>query len=152
MLQVGEKIARMKPNYPEPENPREYHTVTRGWIANEIFRRSNPAKLTLGEFLEREISSRLHGADVFIGCPRTNFYPGHYETDEGKLDKQTSSPRRLPSLIGVLDYMKDEIRRLEIPSANGNCSARGLAKIGALMANKGKLDGIELMRKPTQKF
>ena len=32
-------------------------------------------------------------------------------------------------------------RKGEAPSANGNCNARGLAAIAALMANKGELGG-----------
>ena len=32
-------------------------------------------------------------------------------------------------------------RKGEAPSANGNCNARGLAAISAVMANKGELGG-----------
>ena len=32
-------------------------------------------------------------------------------------------------------------RKGEAPSANGNCNARGLAAIAAVMANKGELGG-----------
>lgn len=35
--------------------------------------------------------------------------------------------------------------QVELPSANANCSARGLAKLGALMANRGHLDNVEVM-------
>jgi CubicO group peptidase (beta-lactamase class C family) len=45
---------------------REYHALTRGWIANEVFRRVDPAGRTIGEFLREEISGPL-GADVTIG-------------------------------------------------------------------------------------
>ena len=33
----------------------------------------------------------------------------------------------------------------EIPSSNAHCSARGLAKLAALMANGGAMDGLRLM-------
>lgn len=37
----------------------------------------------------------------------------------------------------------------EIPSANGQCSARGIAKIAAMMANKGEVEGIRILSKKT---
>jgi len=37
----------------------------------------------------------------------------------------------------------------EVPSANGHCSARGLAKIASVMANKGSIDGIEILSEET---
>jgi len=46
----------------------------------------------------------------------------------------------------VMEFNLPELRRSEYPSANGNCSARGLAKLGSYMANKGKDgDGNTLM-------
>ena len=40
-----------------------------------------------------------------------------------------------------------EGRTVEIPSANANCSARGLALIGAAMANKGQFKNTKLLSK-----
>merc|ERR1719228_2855773 len=36
-------------------------------------------------------------------------------------------------------------RRGETPSANGNCSARGLAKVAAAMANGGSFQGVTVL-------
>ena len=41
------------------------------------------------------------------------------------------------------------LRKGEIPSANGNCSARGLAKVAAMMANKGTFEGKTLLSPQT---
>ena len=47
-------------------------------------------------------------------------------------------------------YMQsDQVRKLEIPSANFNASARGLAMLGAYMANKGQLCGKRLISEET---
>ena len=35
---------------------REYHALTRGWVANEIFRRADKRKRTLGEFLAEDVA------------------------------------------------------------------------------------------------
>ena len=40
-----------------------YHAVTRDWIANEIFRRVEPQKRTMGEYLSQE----LPDIDIHIG-------------------------------------------------------------------------------------
>ena len=45
---------------------REYHALTRGWIANELFRRVDPQGRTIGEFVQQEISQPLH-IDLAIG-------------------------------------------------------------------------------------
>ena len=38
-----------------------------------------------------------------------------------------------------MEFNTPDFRRSECPSANGNCSARGLAKLASFMANKGML-------------
>ncbi len=48
------------------DKKREYHAVTRGWIVNEVFRRVDPERRTIGEFLREDISGPL-GADAVIG-------------------------------------------------------------------------------------
>ena len=53
---------------------RQYHAVTRGWVANEVFRRVHPLGLTIGEFLSANINTTLD-ARVFIGCDDPNYCP-----------------------------------------------------------------------------
>ena len=61
-----------------PELPdtgrRQYHALTRGWIANEVVRRVNPAQGTIGEFLLENVSKPL-SARVFIGTEDQDFCP-----------------------------------------------------------------------------
>ena len=38
-----------------------------------------------------------------------------------------------------------ETRRGQTPSANGNCSARGLSKVGAVLAKKGTFGDVTLL-------
>merc|ERR1711977_68115 len=51
-------IAAQVPAQP-PGEKREYHAVTRGWIANEIVRRADPQGRTIGEFLRDEVAIPL---------------------------------------------------------------------------------------------
>ena len=61
-------IAGQTPKW--PDHRREYHALTRGWIANEIVVRVDPSHRTIGEFLRDEIAAPLElSADFFIGTP-----------------------------------------------------------------------------------
>ena len=64
---VGEIIERQTQRFRDGDgNQREYHAMTRGFIANEVFRRIEPQGRTMGEYLRQEISGPLE-ADVHIG-------------------------------------------------------------------------------------
>ena len=161
---LGEIIAGQTCCYPEDQK-REYHSLTRGWIANEIFRRAHPTGSTLGEYLQEEVARPL-SADVFVGVPPVKFDDYAPVTDikltsvlSGCLNPaNTSVDTNLAELLGLLNmlrkYSKDTtrnreaflpidgkketavgalfnlpvVRQGETSSANGNCSARGLAK------------------------
>ncbi len=65
--QTGEIIEQQPLNYGDYEaGSREYHAMTRGWIANELFRRIDPAGRTIGEYLHTEMNAPDH-TDVVIG-------------------------------------------------------------------------------------
>ena len=70
---VGQVIERQSPSYPDTGR-RENHAVTRGWIANEIFRRVSPDQRTIGEFLLENVSKPL-SARAFIGTEDQDFCP-----------------------------------------------------------------------------
>ena len=62
---VGQVIERQSPSYPDTGR-RQYHAVTRGWVANEIVRRVSPDQRTIGEFLLENVSEPL-SVRAFIG-------------------------------------------------------------------------------------
>ena len=176
---LGEVIARQKCVYPEG-GKREYHTITRGWVANEIFRRVHPEGKTIGEFVDEKIARPLE-ADLYIGVPASkeqDYAPAH-EFKPKKVIRESLKPASSRAIeIGFVELMKilnifrklvgsapppfrqykdynmkqfgplysiDVMRRGESSSVNGNCSARGLAKLGAVMANQGTLAGLTLL-------
>jgi len=168
---VGALIEKQTQSYP-PTGKRAYHAVTRGWIANEIFRRVHPSGLTVGEHLKSTVSDVLD-ARVFIGTEDKMYSPvismslpfivgqslipkflgRAIEPNVAQLAVLMNTFRKFlnagkdkPPAISGLDvsgkiWNKPEIRRSEIPSANGNCSARGFAKVAAAMANGGSFKG-----------
>ena len=63
------KIGEVLESHPlrfRQDTPREYHAMTRGWVANEVFRRVDPYGRTIGEFLCEDLCPRLE-ADVHVG-------------------------------------------------------------------------------------
>jgi len=169
--EIGQLIEKQTQKFPATGR-RAYHAVTRGWIANEVFRRVHPSGLTIGEHLKSTVSDNLN-ARVFIGTEDQNYSPVEsmgksfilrqslipksrgraIDPDFFELAGLMNQFRKMlkagkdspPALVG-LDvsgklWNTPTIRKGESPSANGNCSARGLAKIAAAMANKGGFDG-----------
>jgi len=175
--EVGEVIERQTPSFPQNQK-RAYHAVTRGWIANEVFRRVEPNGATIGEHL-KDIAKGLN-ADVYIGVEDNqidNYWPVKHmsgafifgESLKPKLLGRAIDPnffdllkllnvfrqfaadveKQGPAFEGMRkdneQWNDEEIRRGEIPSANGNCSARGLALVAAAMANKGSFKGFQVL-------
>ena len=178
---IGEVIARQKPVYPAG-GKREYHAITRGWVANEIFRRVHPEGKTIGEFLEEKVARPLD-IDVYIGVPAglEKVYAPVHELKAGMMIRESLKPASTRAInIGFLELLKfmnlfrklmaaasttptfkqfkdynmkllgplyniEEMRQGETSSANGNCSARGLAKLGAAMAGQGTLGGVTVL-------
>ena len=89
---VARIIARQKPSHTEtdPEKaPRQYHSLTRGWIVNEIVRRVDPQSRTIGELLRDEIAAPLQlGSELSIGTPRHLSPTSKEKTDAGRHEIQ----------------------------------------------------------------
>ncbi len=67
---IGSIIERQSQNFPKGSgNARQYHAFTRGFIANELFRRIDPAGRTIGEYLRKDICEPLE-IDVMVGVKK----------------------------------------------------------------------------------
>jgi CubicO group peptidase (beta-lactamase class C family) len=180
---VGQMIESHAQSYrPDGGSAREYHAVTRGWIANELFRRVDPAGRTIGEFLREDISAPL-GVDAIIGVRENelarrvavvplgfgahfmhSMKPGfmrrkvfhNFFQISGRLARilpamRKGTTRGTPPPFKGMDkiafFNENAVAMGETPSANANCSARGLAKIAAMMAAGGKWEGVEYLSK-----
>ena len=159
---------------------REYHALTRGWIANELFRRVEPGGRTMGQFLREEISAPL-GIDVFIGLhadelrrvSEVQLLGFGYQFAQGLVPRalgrrielnlaQTlakiwrlrgaingGTTRGAPTPIAGLQQLSvfdsPAMSQGEVPSAGAKCSARGLAKLAAIMASGGRQFGQQIL-------
>ena len=143
------KLARQEPAWP-PGTATSYHAMTYGWIVGETLRRASGR--SIGNFAREEIAGPL-GADIFIGLP---------ESEEARV-AEMSPPINPPDMsqlplpdaarMAIANPVQDPLvpnsrawRAAEIPAANGQASAMGLARIYAALANAGVLDGVRLLK------
>jgi CubicO group peptidase (beta-lactamase class C family) len=120
-----------------------YHPITIGYLAGEVFRLADGR--TMGTAL-REDFAEPYGLDLWIGLP---------EAEHGRV--ATMRKPATAASLGPIDPIKKaafisrgsapggrgsaEWRMAEIPSANLHGTALDLARILAVLANDGKLDG-----------
>ena len=142
-------LAAMEPWW-EPGTASGYHALNQGHLVGEVIRRITGR--TLGQFFAEEIAGPLN-ADFHIGLA-----PEHDERvslviplTEPSVDPSTFSPDdpRFKYFNGpALDASAphdERWRRAEIGAANGHGNARSVAKIQAVVANGGTVDGISLL-------
>jgi CubicO group peptidase (beta-lactamase class C family) len=134
-----------------PGSRHGYHAVTLGWYESELIRRTDPAGRSLGRFMADEIVAPL-GLDLYIGLPDSvdrkrvahvhNWVraetllhlgvmpPGFLGASLNPLGltaRTVAVPRGVNAFDG--DYNRDDVRAVEIPSANGIGTARSVARI-----------------------
>jgi len=176
---VGRIIEDSAQQWPKDGTKRQYHAMSRGWIANELFRRIHPSGDTIGQFLRQKVSGPL-GARAFVGVRQEELadYAPVNEIKMPFLFAHSLLPKALGSGVDyspfelfsvfyefskLVDdfpapykgmdtskgmspfYNMDLVRIGESSSANGNCSAQGLAMIAAAMANGGAVGGVKLL-------
>ena len=143
---ITARIAGMAPLWP-PGTASGYHPVIFGYVAGEIFRRVDGR--TLGTALRQDLAQPL-GLDLWIGLP---------DSEHDRVAGMRRPPRG-PDL-GPMTPLKQAAflepwsspsgrdgaarRRAEIPSANGHATAEALARLAAVLACDGKLDGREVL-------
>lgn len=154
-------LASQKPAW-RPGTRHGYHAITIGWYKSELIRRTDPAGRTLGRYLAEEITGPM-GLDVHIGLPATVdrdrvAHVHNWKRPESLLHVHemplgflgaalnpvglTARAVSVPSDVNAFDgdYNRDEVRRVEIPSANGNGTARAVAELyGAAAAAERRL-------------
>lgn len=178
---MGTIIERQIPKFRAGDNnEREYHAITRGWIANEVFRRVEPAGRTMGEFLRDEISSVLD-ADLYIGLKESELARVSevqmlgigYQLLQGLIPKalgrkmelnllqlaaklgrlvwgarsrtNAGAPAPIVGMKRLSIFDLPAVSQGEMPSAGSKGTARGLAKLAAVMANGGTFEGTQLL-------
>ena len=135
---MAEKLAGMTPIW-EPGTASGYHSMTFGWLTSELILRVTGK--SLGTFFREEVGDR-HEIDFFIGLPESEdhrvaelvpFDIVRKENSEQQVGL-TDAQKSLRNSAGTLDiHNTKEWRQAEIPSANGQGNASGLAKLYSLI-------------------
>jgi CubicO group peptidase (beta-lactamase class C family) len=144
------KLARQKPAW-APGTASSYHAMTYGWLAGELVRRIGGK--SAGAFVRDEIARPL-GADVFIGLPDSEEHrvaemigpkrPPAIPPLSGIAMMALTNPQQNPESPNGRDW-----RAAEIPAANGQSTAMGLARLYAMLAGGGSLGGARILSPAT---
>lgn len=135
-----------------------YHSTTYGWLLGEVVRRITGK--TLGTYLHDEVAAPL-GLEMWIGTPpavhdrvATLIPDPAYDSDMFYSHLAPDLPSGQTAFLGrerrfgeaVLHaYNNPAMWRAESPAGNGIMDARSLARLYALLACGGELDGIQLL-------
>lgn len=141
----------------EPGSANGYHALTYGYLVGELVRRISGR--TLGAFLRQEIAAPL-GADFHVGLPASEDHRVAEMIPPSEAERAASGagPPPADSLMAAVmgnPPMRPEVanlpawRRAEIPAANGHGNARSVARIMAVLACGGALDGVRLLSRPS---
>lgn len=133
----------------EPGTYGAYNSQNIGFILGEVVRRVTGK--TIGTFLREEVAQRL-GADYNIGLrpdeiarvtdmhenPKNQFFA---------LAADLGTPLGRACRCSPQEFFQNrpEIREREVPSFGGHGNARAMARIYAVLAGDGELDGIRLL-------
>lgn len=132
----------------EPGTASGYHAINQGFPIGEVVRRVTGE--TMGTFFQKNIAKPLN-ADFHIGTgpehdDRSCFVILPTDVPAAELEpgsiafKTFTNPPMDPSMALTIGW-----RRAEIGAANGHGNARSMAKIQALMSNRGVSGGVRLM-------
>ncbi len=162
---IAERLAAARPAW-EPGTRIGYHGVTAGWLMGELVRRTSGD--TIGAFFRAEVAEPL-GLDLWIGTPPdelarvadlVELSAEGLSDDALWLDEQVRRELRHPETLAAQVVIHAHGRTLfedtsflgspcgrrpEIAATNGSGTARGIARMYAMLAMGGELDGTRIV-------
>jgi CubicO group peptidase (beta-lactamase class C family) len=149
---MTERLADETPIF-EPGTTNAYHTISWGWLVGEIVRRSDGMRRSFGRFVREEICDPLRISDLYIGLPASEqprvaqlvngMMPGAPLGDESTALLARTMPAAAAAVPGV--FGQAAVQAAEIPGAGGVMNARSAARVFAMLACGGELDGVRLV-------
>lgn len=127
-----------------------YHGMTYGWLVGETVRRTDPQHRPFDRFVREEVCAPLGCDSLYLTVPRS--VRARVATLSGKV-LPDDLPPDVPLRIGIpqavdlnpLNFNRPEVQSWAIPAVGGYSNADGVARIYAMLANGGELDGIRLL-------
>ncbi len=139
----------------EPGTKSGYHSITFGYLLGELVRRVTGK--TIGAFFREEVAEPL-GADFHIGLSEGHdsrvaelIPPSELPLPEMASDEEQKIMEKVFTnpTMEALESRTREWKAAEIPAANGHGNARSVARVAAIIACGGELDGIRLLTDST---
>jgi len=143
---ITSRLARQRPFW-TPGTLTSYHGMTFGWLCGEVLRRT--AGMEVRDYVRKKIAEPLD-ADLWLGCPIERRSDAAFivapEADRTPVELNAIASRTVVNPVpdGALANT-DEWRDAQIPSVNIHSTADGLARLYAALANKGSLDGVQIL-------
>jgi CubicO group peptidase (beta-lactamase class C family) len=141
-------LEQQEPAWPPGTNG-AYNSQNVGFILGEVVRRVSGR--TVGTFLRQEVSEKL-GADYNIGLrpdeiARVSDMHPNPANQFFKVASDRSTPLGRACRAAPAGYFQNrrEIREREVPSYGGHGNARAMARIYAMLAGNGTIDGIRIL-------
>jgi CubicO group peptidase (beta-lactamase class C family) len=160
-------LAAQRPAW-EPGTEHGYHGLTYGWLVGEVVRRVTGR--SIGAFLAAEIAAPL-GLDLWIGLPKSEHHrvsrilaavpdfdalsridlaalpEPMREVMAAYADPTSLTVRSMTVVSPPLDHNDPDEQAAEMPSTNGICTARALARFYAALI--GEVDGHRILTPAT---
>ncbi len=131
-----------------PGTTNAYHTLVWGWLVGEIVQRADPKKRRLDAFVREELLAPLGITDIYLGAPDEVLWrvapvlvPAPRVPAAQPLTEAASPVSVGPGTV----YNRRDVRQALIPGAGGIMTARSAARLFAMIAQGGELDGVRLL-------
>jgi CubicO group peptidase (beta-lactamase class C family) len=141
-------IADLVPMF-SPGERTAYASLTFGNMIGEVIRRIDGRPI--GQFFQEEIAQPLGGLDVYLGVP-DQALPRVAVLVDGPAAPLEYDQRMVGEPAGsqvAYWFNRREVQQAAIPGSGGIMSARGLARMYAMLANGGELDGVRVLSQPS---
>jgi CubicO group peptidase (beta-lactamase class C family) len=147
---VVERLAELTPIH-RPGTAGAYHNITFGFLLGEVVRRTDPKHRPMGQFVQEELLKPLGITDCWLGIPpseeprvATLYMP---ETPPKPATPAPHADAIAPPEVALIPsvYNQPVIRESCIPSTGVISNARALARLFAMIAGLGSLDGVRLL-------
>lgn len=145
-----DQIAALAPMAP-PGSQAMYQAMTFGWLVGEVVRRSDPQGRSFGAFVREEVGAPLGAPDLWIGLPDAELpRVARLYDDRPPSDPSTRGPlysAAAPLAVDLTPQVFEQpiVRAAEVPGVGGIFTARSEARLWAMLACGGTLDGTRLL-------
>ncbi|MFD5201001.1 serine hydrolase domain-containing protein [Streptomyces sp. NPDC058375] len=142
---MTERVAGFTPVY-EPGTANAYHVLVWGWIVGEVVRRTDPARRPFDVFVREEITGPLGADDFHLGVPDADLprvatlYGGN---EFSIVDEHNVSPKAV--FPGSDAHNLRTVQQAVDPGAGAITTADSVARIFAMLAEGGALNGVRLL-------